>query len=252
MGPLDQTTGRGTDLNLASASARSPAPATRLSRFAFFADFYAYPAAAAIFVVLAFASNPKRWIISLLAIVTGVASWSFAEYLLHRYVLHHVSWVKEQHEVHHHDQMALVGTPTWFSLLVFSALVTLPALLVSSIEIAAGFTAGMMLGYLWYVTAHYGMHHKRINSSGYLGRLRRRHALHHHFDDRGNFGVTTGFWDHMFRTTLKAETLGLEAGILGNASHHIDTVADGRRRPVKEDRVPRRREAANAREPGKS
>jgi sterol desaturase/sphingolipid hydroxylase (fatty acid hydroxylase superfamily) len=185
----------------APAPARSPA--TRLSRFAFFSDFYAYPAAAAIFVVLAFASNPRRWMIVSLTIVAGFACWSFVEYLLHRYILHHVRWVKEQHDVHHHDQLALVGTPTWFSLLVFLAFVTLPALLVTSAEVAAGFTGGMMLGYLWYVTAHYGMHHWRINSSGYLGRLRRRHALHHHFDDQGNFGVTSGFWDHVFRTNLK-------------------------------------------------
>ena len=181
----------------------APAPATRLSRSAFFADFYAYPAASAALLVFAFASDPRRWMNLLAALVTGFACWTLVEYLLHRYVLHHVKWVKVQHEVHHRDQLALVGTPTWFSLLVFLALVTLPALLLGTIEVSASFTGGMMLGYLWYVTAHYGMHHWRIESSGYLGRLRRRHALHHHFDDLGNFGVTSGFWDHIFRTSLK-------------------------------------------------
>ena len=39
---------------------------------------------------------------------------------------------------------------------------------------------------------------------GYLGLLKRRHALHHHLDDHGNFGVTSGFWDHVFRTNLRA------------------------------------------------
>jgi sterol desaturase/sphingolipid hydroxylase (fatty acid hydroxylase superfamily) len=185
-------------------TASAPAPASlRLSRSAFFADFYAYPAASAGFVVFALASDPHRWLSTLTALVTGFACWSLVEYLLHRYVLHHVTWVKEQHDVHHHDQLALVGTPTWFSLLVFLVLVTMPALLVTPVEVAASFTGGMMLGYLWYVTAHYGMHHWKIKSSSYLGRLRRRHALHHHFDDLGNFGVTSGFWDHIFRTNLK-------------------------------------------------
>jgi sterol desaturase/sphingolipid hydroxylase (fatty acid hydroxylase superfamily) len=64
--------------------------------------------------------------------------------------------------------------------------------------------AAVMLGYLWYVTAHYGMHHWRIRPASHLGRLRRRHALHHHFDDLGNFGVTSGFWDHVFRTNIES------------------------------------------------
>lgn len=183
--------------------AGTPAASSRLSRGAFFADFYAYPAASGAFMVLAFATDAGRWVVAGLAIVTGLAGWSLVEYLLHRFVLHHVRWVKEQHDVHHHDQLALVGTPTWFSLLVFVALVTMPALLATSAEVACGFTGGMMLGYLWYVTAHYGMHHWRAKPSGHLRRLRRRHALHHHFDDQGNFGVTSGFWDHVFRTNLK-------------------------------------------------
>jgi len=178
-----------------------PPPATRLSRSAFFADFYAYPAAAVGFIVLALVSDPHRWRATVLAVVTGLCVWTFVEYLLHRYVLHHVKWVKDQHDVHHHDQKALVGTPTWFSILVFLAFVTMPAILISNLEIAAGFTAGMMLGYLWYVTAHYGIHHWQIKSA-YLSHLKRRHALHHHFDDLGNFGVTNGLWDHVFRTNV--------------------------------------------------
>jgi sterol desaturase/sphingolipid hydroxylase (fatty acid hydroxylase superfamily) len=191
-------------LRLRKASSNEAVPATQLSRSAFFADFYAYPAAFAALVIYAFASNPHGLFSLLSALLVGLVSWSLVEYMLHRYVLHHVTWVKRQHDVHHHDQMALVGTPTWFSMLVFIALVTMPALLMTTVGIAACFTAGMMLGYLWYVTAHYGMHHWRIRPTGHLGRLRRRHALHHHFDDLGNFGVTSGFWDHIFRTNIKS------------------------------------------------
>ena len=179
------------------------APATQLSRGAFFADFYAYPAAAATLMALAVAADPRGWIATLAIVAAGLALWSLVEYLLHRYVLHHVKWVKDQHDVHHDDQMALVGTPTWFSLLVFAAFVTLPTLLATSLGTALALTGGMMLGYLWYVTAHYGMHHWQIKSSSYLGGLRRHHALHHHFEDLGNFGVTSRFWDRVFGTHLK-------------------------------------------------
>jgi sterol desaturase/sphingolipid hydroxylase (fatty acid hydroxylase superfamily) len=182
-----------------------PPPATRLSAKAFFADFYVYPTAAAAFIALGIWSDPERWDRTIVATVVGFGVWTFVEYLLHRYVLHHVTWVKEQHDVHHEDEKALVGTPTWFSLLVFVTFVTMPAILLSDLELAAGFTAGMMLGYLWYVTAHYGIHHWRIRSSGYLASLKRRHALHHRYDDLGNFGVTSGIWDHVFRTNVKVE-----------------------------------------------
>jgi sterol desaturase/sphingolipid hydroxylase (fatty acid hydroxylase superfamily) len=178
------------------------APATRLSHSAFFADFFVYPIAAAAFIAFALFFDLSRWMASVVAVFVGFAIWTLVEYLLHRFVLHHVKWVKEQHDVHHKDQKALVGTPTWFSFLVFLAFVTMPVLLASTLEVAAGFTAGMMLGYLWYVTVHYGIHHWRIGSSAYLICLRRRHALHHHYDDLGNFGVTTGFWDHVFHTDL--------------------------------------------------
>ena len=183
---------------------KESAPATQLSRNAFFADFYAYPTVAALFLCFALISEPRRWCVLLAVLVAGVAVWSLVEYLLHRYVLHHVIWVKRQHDIHHHDQKALVGTPTWFSMLVFIVFVTVPTLFFMSVELAASFTAGMMLGYLCYTAAHYGMHHWRISSSGYLGRLRRRHALHHHFDDLGNFGVTSGVWDRVFGTNLKS------------------------------------------------
>jgi len=188
---------------LPSKPASAPAAATRLSRNAFFADFYVYPAAAGILLAFAFARNPARWTGMLAVVGAGLGVWSLVEYLLHRFVLHHVVWVKEQHDVHHHDQLALVGTPTWFSLLAFLTFVLMPLLLVAPVEVAAGLTGGMMLGYLWYVTAHYGLHHWRMKSTGYLGNLRRRHALHHHYDDLGNFGVTSGFWDVVFRTNLK-------------------------------------------------
>jgi len=195
-------------------NSNEPAPATRLSRTAFFADFYAYPAAAALFVAVALASEPNRWPATALAVAAGLGCWTFVEYLLHRFVLHHVKWVKEQHDAHHHDEKALVGTPTWFSILVFLDFVTMPAILVCPLEVAAGFTAGMMLGYLWYVTAHYGIHHWRIRSSDYFARLKVRHALHHHFDDLGNFGVTSGIWDHVFRTNLTARGTRARDGLV--------------------------------------
>ena len=34
-----------------------------------------------------------------------------------------------------------------------------------------------------------------------------RHALHHHFDEKLNFGVTSGFWDKVFGTDVTPERI---------------------------------------------
>ncbi len=175
----------------------------RLSPAAFFADFYLYPTASILFLAAAIYLEPRHWFEWVATTIISFLVWTFVEYLLHRFVLHHVKWVKDQHDVHHHDEKALVGTPTWFSFLVFLAFVSAPALLVTaSIPAACCISSGMMAGYLWYVVAHYGIHHWRIRENGYLARLKRRHALHHRYDDLGNFGVTTGFWDYVFQTNV--------------------------------------------------
>src|ERR1019366_46027 len=119
---------------LTSDQGQTSARATRLSRAVFFADFFAFPTAAVAFIAWALATDPHQWPATVLAVVTGICAWTFVEYLLHRYVLHHVKWVKEQHDVHHYDEKALVGTPVWFTFLVFLTFVTMPTLLVSPIE----------------------------------------------------------------------------------------------------------------------
>lgn len=173
-----------------------------LSHPSFFADFYIYPIVIVAFIVLTMIAAPERWMLGSAAILLGVGFWTLVEYFLHRYLLHHVPWIKERHHDHHEDQQALIGTPTWMSLSLLLAVVLLPAVLLTSLAIGSGFTAGMMLGYLWYAAMHYGLHHWKAAPGSYFFRLKQQHALHHHFDDMGNFGVTSNFWDHIFRTKV--------------------------------------------------
>ena len=173
-----------------------------LSKASFFADFYVYPSLAVVFVAFAFAMTSNRWLGIAIAFFTGIAVWTFIEYIMHRYVLHQLTWIKDQHAKHHDDQYALIGTPTWLSLVVILVLVLGPVATYTNLGIACAFTAGFMLGYLGYTLAHYGIHHWNARPGGYLSRLKRRHALHHHFDDMGNFGVSNGLWDYIFGTNI--------------------------------------------------
>jgi sterol desaturase/sphingolipid hydroxylase (fatty acid hydroxylase superfamily) len=68
-------------------------------------------------------------------------------------------------------------------------------------------TAGLASGY--YVFVHYATHHWRPRKNSYLYRARLRHARHHHLSHRGNFGVTTSVWDHVFGTALEVHAPNL-------------------------------------------
>jgi len=173
-----------------------------LSRASFFADFYVYPALAAIFLAFAIFRTPNRWFAMAVAFVVGIAVWTFVEYIMHRYVLHHLTWIKDQHARHHDDAKALIGTPTWLSLVVILILVLGPVSMYLDLGLACSFTAGLMIGYLGYTLAHYAIHHWAAHNGSYLFSLKRRHALHHHYNDLGNFGVSNGFWDYVFGTNI--------------------------------------------------
>jgi sterol desaturase/sphingolipid hydroxylase (fatty acid hydroxylase superfamily) len=174
----------------------------RLTRAGFFADFYVYPCTAAALGTLAIVSRPRHWSALGVAFVAGLVTWTLLEYLLHRWVFHHAPWVRPQHEAHHHDPKALVGTPTWLSFVLILLWVMLPSTLAGGLAIGSGFTAGVVLGYLWYGTVHYGAHHWHVAPGSYFSSLKRRHAIHHHAGVEGNFGVTTQFWDRVFGSQI--------------------------------------------------
>lgn len=174
-----------------------------LTRAGFLADFYVYPCVAAILGALAIGSAPPHWSTLGLALLTGLCSWTLLEYLVHRWIFHHAPWIRKQHAAHHSDPKALVGTPTWLSIVTIFVFLMLPSVMAAGMAIGCSFTAGLVLGYLWYCTAHYGSHYWHPERGGYFSRIKRRHAIHHQVDMNGNFGVTSSLWDHVFRTQVK-------------------------------------------------
>ncbi len=171
-----------------------------LTRIEYFADFYVYPvliptlAAAGIVVA---PSGAARW---LAVFLSCLALWTLLEYLLHRFVFHHVPYIRDMHEQHHSDEREFIGTPIWISLVSHGTLGFLPVYLLAGFADASAASCGLMLGYLWYVSVHHVVHHWHPAHSSYLYALKRRHALHHHHDSERNFGVTSSFWDRVFGT----------------------------------------------------
>ena len=173
----------------------------RLGPIGYYSDFFVYPAVIFLLAALGLAEAGRGGAPEWVAIfLLCLALWTLVEYLMHRFALHHIPYIKEMHDEHHVHESAPIGTPTYISLSLHIALVFLPLLFVFGFPAASAATCGLMLGYLWYISVHHILHHWHPAHSGYLYRLKRRHALHHHFDGETNFGVTTGFWDQVFRT----------------------------------------------------
>ncbi len=172
-------------------------------KITYYGEFIVYPLLIAGLATAAlWQAPPERSIAWLAAFVAGLGLWTLVEYILHRYVLHHMPYIKEMHQAHHDEQGALLRSAILRSLGSFAVFLVLPAWFVIGPIATAGLTAGMMLGYVCFEGVHHILHHWRILPGSYFYTVKHRHALHHFRQDEGNFGVTTLFWDHVFGTAL--------------------------------------------------
>jgi sterol desaturase/sphingolipid hydroxylase (fatty acid hydroxylase superfamily) len=180
----------------------------RLSAISYYADFFL--AAAAILVLtadLALAIPLAQTGEAFAFILLGFASWTLLEYFVHRVLYHNVPFFKEQHDAHHAAPRAFIGAPPVIGILLIFLITFVPAATASRLA-ADGLTIGMLAGYMAYMFLHHISHHwPPLPASSCLFQLRRHHALHHYHRLEGNYGITTVFWDYVFRTTLEPRTL---------------------------------------------
>ena len=144
--------------------------------------------------------------------IAGAFTWTFMEYLLHRFVLHYVEdspWIQRWHNfIHgaHHD------VPNDLRFVTASPFVTFPiaVLLWALFYLVLGwnwvwpFFAGFGLGYLLYEYTHYAIHKYPQPPHPLLKGLWQNHYLHHYRTPEKRFGVTTTLWDRVFGTYEKA------------------------------------------------
>jgi sterol desaturase/sphingolipid hydroxylase (fatty acid hydroxylase superfamily) len=137
----------------------------------------------------------------------GVIFWTFFEYFFHRFVFHFKATTPFQHKilftihgVHHqypNDKDRLVMPIT-----VSIPLAMLFGLLFVSLmgDKGWGFFAGFGAGYVGYDMMHYAVHHVQNSRSALFRKIRRHHMAHHFRDTRQGFGVSSYFWDRVFKT----------------------------------------------------
>ncbi len=163
-----------------------------MQRIRHFGDFVTIPLAIAVFLGLA-------GMYRLPLVVAGAAVWTLLEYLVHRFVFHRHSMGQRLHQLHHDHpsdpdaERSSLSTP----LLAFP----IGYLLIRTAGVADGSAifAGLLIGYLLFIFVHYAVHRWPIAHGSWLYTAKMRHLAHHHLENC-NYGVTTIFWDIVFRT----------------------------------------------------
>lgn len=154
--------------------------------------------------LLFLAGPPARLIQSAACAALGLASWTFVEYGLHRFVLHGMRPFSVWHAQHHRLPAARIYSPTLVGVILIAALVYLPAMAAWGRWPACALTFGFVVGDFGYAVTHHATHHWGAER-GWLWRRRRWHGLHHARPCTpggrpGYYGVTSPFWDYVFRT----------------------------------------------------
>jgi sterol desaturase/sphingolipid hydroxylase (fatty acid hydroxylase superfamily) len=148
---------------------------------------------------------------SLLLALFGLFVWTFAEYILHRYIFHFQNgnrFVERLHFIIHGNHHEVTDDPTRLVMPPVAAIAIAAVLFVlfrailgpASVE---PFFAGFLVGYLCYDYTHYYVHHFTPKTK--VGRyLKQYHMLHHFAGHHSRWGVSSPLWDFVFGTMEEA------------------------------------------------
>jgi sterol desaturase/sphingolipid hydroxylase (fatty acid hydroxylase superfamily) len=144
-------------------------------------------------------------------LLLGVLTWTFLEYVIHRWMGHDRRFQKTpfgREHVRHHIEGNYFA-PTWKKLLLAAALtatLSVVATLLVGATAGVAYVVGLMTFYGVYEVSHRREH--THPGFGPYGRWARRHHFHHHFvDGRTNHGVTSPLWDLVFGTYRRVEII---------------------------------------------
>jgi 4-hydroxysphinganine ceramide fatty acyl 2-hydroxylase len=139
--------------------------------------------------------------------LAGAVFWTFFEYFFHRFVFHFNATTPFQHKILFTIHGVHHQYPGDKDRLVMPITVSIPlAALFGFLFVALmgdkgwGFFAGFGAGYVAYDMMHYAVHHVQNSKLALFRRIRRHHMAHHFRDTQMGFGVSSYFWDRVFKT----------------------------------------------------
>lgn len=158
------------------------------------------------FFIYSFYQNYSKNVYEIVAIFfVGLFSWTFFEYMMHRFLYHDHKDASYNHKfnylfhgIHHEypsdkSRTVLPVIPSLAFATIFFAIFYLIMR-----EYALVFSAGFLIGYISYMTIHYCVHKypapKRFSFWWTF------HNIHHYQQHDRAFGVTNPFWDMLFGT----------------------------------------------------
>jgi sterol desaturase/sphingolipid hydroxylase (fatty acid hydroxylase superfamily) len=141
---------------------------------------------------------------------SGIFVWTFAEYMLHRFLFHWVTEAKWSQRFHfimhgsHHqypkdeERLLMPPVPGLIMASVLFGIFFLVFWIAGYSELTFGFFPGFFSGYLMYSFVHRATH--TMKPPKRFRHLWHHHSLHHYrFPDKA-FGVSNTFWDRVFGT----------------------------------------------------
>ncbi|KAK4996997.1 fatty acid alpha-hydroxylase [Elasticomyces elasticus] len=145
--------------------------------------------------------------------IVGLCIWTLVEYGLHRCLFHLDNHLPDNrvsitlhfllHGIHHYlpmDRYRLVMPPTLFVVLATPFWKLAHTVFFYNWYAAVAVFCGGIFGYICYDLTHYFLHHHTLPA--YYRELKRYHLQHHFADYENGFGVTSRFWDRVFKTEL--------------------------------------------------
>ena len=146
----------------------------------------------------------------LLSFILGVILWTFLEYVIHRFMGHEHKGknpFKLEHLEHHKKVHYFAPAYKKAAVAVLVATVLFLTLnLFLAWQIAASFVVGLVGMYAFYEATHARFHRKGPIAKPFII-LRKHHFYHHFHQPKLNHGVTTRFWDRVFGTFHRVETV---------------------------------------------
>ena len=134
-------------------------------------------------------------------VIAGLASYSWIEYAVHRWILHGpFPAARRGHARHHGAPRALISTPL-FVIMTAAVIVWLLGDLFLPRGVSALVVFGLYASYNYFALLHHVQHHRgaALARVTYWRHLERHHHVHHH-QPIVNFGISTTIWDRLFGT----------------------------------------------------
>ena len=163
----------------------------------------------AVFLLYGFQNGHLNALSAIILFFTGLLAFTLVEYIMHRYLFHiepstpsRANIGKKIHGAHHDfpkdkDRISMPPLP---QIILASFFFGIFYLLLGNYVF--GFLPGFYVGYLLYSSIHYAIHAYQPPKN-FLKVLWIHHGIHHYKNPDKAYGVSSPFWDFLFRTMPK-------------------------------------------------